>query len=170
MGGKKLGIILVALVVVVAAGFGIWRLWPHSFQSMMGVEEANIASIDCLTSHLGVYEESEDKSGTYKMDALTPESPEFAEVIGLLSKGKFRQDFRNLLTGVGSVGVDGIALNVIIVFEENGAEGSQVLTLFGDGTVVVNSKAGNGGKVYHLTHKELVQEIATYIQAKGKKQ
>ena len=129
MGGKKLGIILVVLVVVVAAGFGIWRLWPHSFQSMVGVEEANIASIDCLTSHLGVYEESEDKSGTYKLDALTPESPEFAEVIGLLSKGKFRQDFRNLLTGVGSVGVDGIALNVIIVFEERAVKFSLYLEM-----------------------------------------
>lgn len=164
---KRFAVVTAGLLVVLAGGLAVWRLWPHSFENVMKGNEDAITSMSCSAVRMGGFTENgEIDNHVYTLREAAPDCQAFGEVMTLLSQAEFQQDFQNLLPwGIDAAGSEDITLTLTFSFDWEGSLESGSLTLDNKGLTTVSLPSQNGMKLYHITNQELLEELASAIQA-----
>lgn len=166
-GTKKCIVLLPAILLLCLC---VWRLTPRTFEQMTAADPKTISSLSG-TAVLGG-----NRDGTPYMESYTlPTSAAdeaFQEILSLLCRSGYREDFRNLLPwAVDSAGsgnaYDGRSVTLILVW---GASADETCSLVLTGRQIVVSRPNHDGfLIYHPLDTALLDQLTEYLMTHGEK-
>lgn len=151
----------------------IWRLWPHSLNDILPIEEMVFNTVSVNVSEFGV-SNNLLTTDTYLLEIPSPEDKNYAPIMSILLSTQFRPDFRNLLP-YDIVSVDPSNNNVTqsaTIMLTWGNENDEVchVTFHDERIVSLYISGKTEFLVYHPTNRAALEQIATYTIKNGEKQ
>ncbi len=156
---KKRRLAVAGTVLALILLIGGYRLWPWSFESVVGKDMEEMTVVSCC-----LRVNTSGRQSTYFYDLAEPEK--MGEVIGILGSCGYQKDIRNLWPG-GVQGLspgrnyDGRDISVLLVFGEHEEWFNLMLVDRGQGITT-------DSEVVHLTDSGVFDRLAELIQEKGK--
>ena len=156
---KKTKLIVVGTVLALILLIGGYRLWPWSFESVVGKNMEEMTVISCCLRVI-----TSGSQSTYFYDSAEPEK--MGEVVEILGSCGYQKDIRDLWPG-GVHGLssgrnyDGRDISVTLVFGEHEEWFNLMLVDRGQGITT-------DSEVVHLTDGGAFDRLAELIQEKGR--
>ena len=167
-GTKKCIVLLPAILLL---GLCVWRLTPRTFEQMTAADPKTISSLSG-TAVLGGNRDGAPYMESYTLPTSAADDEVFREILSLLCRSGYREDFRNLLPwAVDSAGsgnaYDGRSVTLILVWGASADETcSLVLT---GGQIVVSRPNHDGFLIYHPLDTTLLNQLTEYLMTHGEK-
>lgn len=168
-GTKKCIVLLPAILLL---GLCVWRLTPRTFEQMTSADPKTISSLSG-TAVLGGNRDGAPYMESYTIPTSTAEDDEECQdILSLLCRSGYREDFRNLLPwAVDSAGsdnaYDGRSVTLILVW---GASADETCSLVLTGRQIVVSRPHHDGfLIYHPLDTALLDQLTEYLMTHGEK-
>lgn len=150
---------VMALVFLAA----LYRLWPHSFRSILGAESGNVTEVSCfLTMYKADYELRQNSQTFYLLKTGDPGL--ITELLDILGDSGYQDDFGNLRPGGadglgGGKNYDGRMVDIELSLE--GRERPFRMSLLARDNGMADSK------IVHPTNRKMFDRLAEYLQKEG---
>ena len=168
----KKRIVVIALIVI-AASLLIWRLWPYSCARVMPLDDTSAIHLTAFVI-VGGIKDGQANNDIYRLEIPSSETATLEDILEMLNASAYRQDYRNLLPrGVDSVDSGGSNdKKSVSLYFDWGTEGDQSVNIhfLSSRVVSVSSSEADGLRIYHPTNRELLYDLAEYVQTHGEKQ
>lgn len=167
-GTKKCIVLLPAILLL---GLCAWRLTPRTFEQMTAADPKTISSLSG-TALLGGNRDGTPYMESYTLPTSAADDEVFREILSLLCRSGYREDFRNLLPwAVDSAGsdnaYDGRSVTLILVW---GASADETCSLGLTGRQIVVSRPHHDGfLIYHPLDTALLDQLTEYLMTHGEK-
>lgn len=167
-GTKKCIVLLPAILLL---GLCVWRLTPRTFEQMTTADPQRISSLSG-TAVLGGNRDGTPYMESYTLPTSAADDEVFREILSLLCRSGYREDFRNLLPwAVDSAGsgnaYDGRSVTLILVW---GASADETCSLVLTGRQIVVSRPNHDGfLIYHPLDTTLLDQLTEYLMTHGEK-
>lgn len=168
--GTKKCIVLI-VILLLCLGLCVWRMLPHTFEQMTAAEPRAVSSL------AGIAVLSGNRDGvpyteSYTLPTAAAEDEAFQDILSLLSRTSYREDFRNLLPwAINSVGsgsdYDGRSVTLMLAWGPS-ADESCGLTVY-KGQIVVSRPHHDGFLIYHPLDPTLLDQLTAYLMTHGEK-
>ena len=162
---------IVLLLVILLLCLCVWRLTPRSFGQMTGVDPQVISSLSG-TAVLGGNRDGTPYMESYTLPTSTADDEAFRDILSLLCRSGYREDFRNLLpwaadsAGSGSA-YDGRSLTLILVW---GTSADETCSLVLTGRQIIVSRPNHDGfLIYYPLDTALPDQLTEYLMTHGEK-
>ena len=165
-GTKKCIVLLPAILLL---GLCVWRLTPRTFEQMTTADPQRISSLSG-TAVLGGNRDGTPYMESYTLPTSAADDEVFREILSLLCRSGYREDFRNLLPwAVDSAGsdnaYDGRSVTLILVW---GASADETCSLVLTGRQIVVSRPHHDGfLIYHPLDTALLDQLTEYLMTHG---
>ena len=167
-GTKKCIVLLLAILLL---GLCVWRLIPRTFEQMTTADPQVISSLSG-TAVLGGNRDGAPYMESYTLPTTAADDEVFQDILSLLCRSGYREDFRNLLpwtldsAGSGNA-YDGRSVTLIIVW---GTSADETCSLVLTGRQIVVSRPNhNGFLIYHPLDTALLDQLTEYLMTHGEK-
>lgn len=168
----KKRIVVIALIVIVVSLL-IWRLWPNSFSHVIPLDDNSAIHLSAFVI-VGGMRNGQPYNDIYRLEIPQSETASLGDVLEMLDASAYRQDYRNLLPwGVDFVDSGGSNdKKSVSLFFDWGTEGDQRVNInfLGSSVVSASSSEASGFRIYHPTNREVLYDLAEYVQTHGEKQ
>ena len=160
MDKRRIFLLAILLFLGVVGG---WRLWPCSFEEVLGVDPQEV-------ERLAAEEGGETSLQFYSLPNLSPQTEDFRQLLDRLCSSRYRQDLRNLLpwpvTRVEGDRWQGRrSVRIFLVW---GPEEEQTAFLsLGGRQITLALGEGDGLRVFHPTDPQLIDWLAEYLENHG---
>ena len=167
-GTKKCIILLLAILLLCLC---VWRLTPRTFEQMTAADPQVVSSLSG-TAVLGGNRDGAPYMESYTLPTSTADDAEFQDILSLLCRSGYREDFRNLLPwAVDSAGsgnaYDGRSVTLILVW---GTSADETCSLVLTGRQIVVSRPNHDGfLIYHPLDTALLDQLTEYLMTHGEK-
>ena len=167
-GTKKCIVLLPAILLLCLC---VWRLTPRTFEQMTAADPKTISSLSG-TAVLGGNRDGTPYMESYTLPTSAADDEVFREILSLLCRSGYREDFRNLLPwAVDSAGsgnaYDGRSVTLILVW---GASADETCSLVLTGRQIVVSRPHHDGfLIYHPLDTALPDQLTEYLMTHGEK-
>lgn len=168
MRNKRKIIIIVVIILLVCGAIG-WRVWPHTFDTVLSVDQESVTSMAC-TATVYKWEDGAPVNELYELQPLLAEDDSFADIMDILGSTEYRRDFRNLFPSsdvMTEVHEDSV-VSLYLIWGDS-EEQSCFLSFHNGDTLVASVGTQNGYCIYHPLDKEVLNEVSAYIQEHGDK-
>lgn len=162
---KHIRLIVIVTVAALIIGLLLWRFWPHSFSSIMPLEEVRRFSASVSIRH---NENGETVFYSYHFISSDPDCINYVaiEIItDILTASDYQQDFRNLIPW-DSFKYGDIRLELTFS-SKNPKYQPTYVNFYSDNTLTVSYKDSTPYYVFHPTNPEIYQELISLIQTYG---
>ena len=167
-GTKKCIVLLPAILLLCLC---VWRLTPRTFEQMTAADPKTISSLSG-TAVLGGNRDGAPYMESYTLPTSAADEEVFREILSLLCRSGYREDFLNLLPwAVDSAGsdnaYDGRSVTLILVW---GASADETCSLVLTGRQIVVSRPHHDGfLIYHPLDTALPDQLTEYLMTHGEK-
>ncbi len=165
-GTKKCIVLLLAILLLCLC---VWRLTPRTFGQMTTADPQRISSLSG-TAVLGGNRDGTPYMESYTLPTSAAGDETFQEVLSLLCRSGYGEDFRNLLPwAVDSAGsgnaYDGRSVTLILVW---GASADETCSLVLTGRQIVVSRPNHDGfLMFHPLDTTLLDQLTEYLMTHG---
>ena len=156
--------IIKIVIIIIVLFLIIWRWWTNSFSNAFSVNKDDIASCYAYAK-VNYFDEM------YSWDFPKVQEESLDEILKILGKSRYRQDYRNLLPW----GIEGVSGDknydghiVYIQFVDENDEYIAIQFLSGS-IVAVSAKKEVGFKIYHPTNHDVIYDLVEYLKIHGVK-
>ena len=167
-GTKKCIVLLPAILLLCLC---VWRLTPRTFGQMTTADPQRISSLSG-TAVLGGNRDGAPYMESYTLPTSAADDEVFREILSLLCRSGYREDFLNLLpwtvdsAGSGNA-YDGRSVMLILVW---GASADETCSLVLAGRQIVVSRPHHDGfLIYHPLDTALLDQLTEYLMTHGEK-
>ena len=167
-GTKKCIVLLLAILLLCLC---VWRLTPRTFGQMTTADPQRISSLSG-TAVLGGNRDGTPYMESYTLPTSAADDEVFREILSLLCRSGYREDFLNLLPwAVDSAGsdnaYDGRSVTLILVW---GTSADETCSLVLTGRQIVVSRPNHDGfLIYHPLDTALLDQLTEYLMTHGEK-
>ena len=167
MDKRRIFLLAILLFLGVVGG---WRLWPCSFEEVLGVDPQEVERLAASVTVSGLEEGGETSLQFYSLPNLSPQMEDFHQLLDRLCSSRYRQDLRNLLpwpvTRVeGDRWRGRRSVRIFLVW---GPEEEQTAYLSLSGRQITLALGeGDGLRVFHPTDPQLIDWLAEYLEEHG---
>ena len=159
---KKLLIIVAAIVICLLT----WRFWPQSLPNLISADETSITAFSS-TVMVHRIENGQPITDTYSINT-EQQSNEPSEILEILEKSSYRQDFRNLLPwDLNYVDADKNydGRTAMLEFSVGNQKDEWVEIQFLSSSIIAVSVGGESEfRIYHPTNHVILDELVEYFQ------
>lgn len=159
---KKLLIIVAAIVICLLT----WRFWPQSLPNLISADETSITAFSS-TVMVHRIENGQPITDTYSINT-EQQSNEPSEILEILEKSSYRQDFRNLLPwDLNYVDADKNydGRTAMLVFSVGNQKDEWVEIQFLSSSIIAVSVGDESElRIYHPTNHVILDELVEYFQ------
>lgn len=166
-GTKKCIVLLMILLLCLC----LWRMLPHTFGQVTAADPQAVSSL-AGTAVLSGNRDGAPYMESYTLPTAAAEDEELQDILSLLCRTSYREDFRNLLPwAINSVGsgsdYDGRSVTLMLAWGPS-ADESCGLTVY-KGQIVVSRPHHDGFLIYHPLDPTLLDQLTAYLMTHGEK-
>ena len=168
---KKRTKLIFSIILAIGVCLLIWRLWPNRISHLLPFEENSVISFSVQATVRHYINEYSYNGTYYYLDIPHEQSRNFEEILEIINKSKYQQDYRNLLPGdIDTVhpdkNHDGTNVDLEFVFG-NKPDQRINISFLSSSIIAVFVPAESSFRIYHPTNPETIDNLVEYLQTNG---
>lgn len=168
---KKRTKLIFIIIFAIGVCLGIWRLWPNRISHLLSFEENSVIGFSAQATVRHYINEYSYNGTDYYLDIPHEQSRNFEDILEIINKSKYQQDFRNLLPGdIDTVhpdkNHDGTNVDLEFVFG-NKPDQRINISFLSSSIIAVFVPPESSFRIYHPTNPETIDNLVKYLQTYG---